>query len=387
MKYLLILFCIAGCINKTVYENEIVDEPIEKLISINFKTRSEEKQLNELIRVNAFVPLQFEKSNPISEITKAYFYNNEYYILDSTLGTIGVYDATGEFVRSYGKIGVGPAEYTDIMDFCLDIENKEIFILSLDLRKVLIFSLEGKFVKYFKIPFQANRIALVDSEKIAFSLTYYDETNENLKVTDRSGKVLYSDFPFPKETFPINLRNITGNLISSRQGILYNDATSSSFYFIDRNLIKSKKYELDFGSDSWPKDQTYDFKGFFEKVAQGQLSYVTPQFQALDNENFMFRMNKRVNESSKRIVDFRFALYSSQLNKVFYSKGSEIDLKFIAPIGRSLQDSNLIGQINIADLNSVSDLFEYFNYSHDYQLDDIRDQAILVIFETNPSLF
>jgi hypothetical protein len=116
-------------------------------------------------RINepSYISFLFRKATPIILET-----NDE--ILLRTINNIAVYDdlilvldretakgvfafnREGKFIRRFGQIGQGPGEYISPYDFTIDYENKLIYILDDEMRKINSFGLpDGSFIKSIKI--------------------------------------------------------------------------------------------------------------------------------------------------------------------------------------------------------------------------------------------
>lgn len=63
------------------------------------------------------IPLETNDSSLINDMTKIIHRNNQFYILDRVTKRIVVFDDNGKFLEEINKLGVGPGEYTEIVDF------------------------------------------------------------------------------------------------------------------------------------------------------------------------------------------------------------------------------------------------------------------------------
>ncbi len=107
------------------------------------------------------------------------------YILDRGRYRIQVFDEEGNFIQSIGRKGEGPGEFYLPNKFF--IRNEWIFVL--DFRTIKIFSLEGRFVKSFKLDFQATDIKVNEKKEIILLGLRNDKI---FHAFNWEGKALYS---------------------------------------------------------------------------------------------------------------------------------------------------------------------------------------------------
>jgi len=119
------------------------------------------------------------------------------YLLDNKICKIQVYDEKGKFIKSIGGRGQGPGEFNLPSKFF--IINKKIFVL--DFRSVNIFSIEGQFIKSFKVDFQATDIKVNRKNEIILLGLRNDKI---FHIFDLEGNLLHSfgePFKIPSEYY------------------------------------------------------------------------------------------------------------------------------------------------------------------------------------------
>jgi hypothetical protein len=94
----------------------------------------------------------------IGHIDELQVFENYLFIMDKYKAKkLFIYNKDGKFVRQIGAQGQGPGEYTDLYDFCLDTQKREIYLLSSS-GKVLIYNFDdGKFIKSLNFGVQRAR--------------------------------------------------------------------------------------------------------------------------------------------------------------------------------------------------------------------------------------
>jgi len=277
------------------------------------------------------------ESNPnsyLADITKVIFAKERFYVLDSSLGNLLVFDKSGNFLFKIGNRGDGPGEHVGIVDFTIDKSRGLVGLLSLSSSQVHFFDLDGKFKESQKLNYQASKLVSLGDGKVAYFLTYFDKSLKNFKMTNSKGEVIYEHFDFPQHTFRLGLYNITGLLTANNEGVLYSDATSPIIHQITENGTTYPKYEFKLGKNAWPEEDKYLIKLFFDKIQKGQTSYLT-SFYRESNDYLVAEINSSVPEGSKVIVDFSKVVYDKHKKKV-YLLADKVSKSMSGPLGYDL---------------------------------------------------
>ncbi len=148
-------------------------------------------KLSGLAKEIQYIPLETNSQSLLAEIDKVEIC--ESYIFVSEIKKLLQFDRQGNFIRQIGSAGRGPEEYLSVTDFSIDIEKKEIYIISLN--KLTIFGFNGQFKKSFKIPFGAAQLILKDPNSIMYHLFNVPGISNmpvsSWVITNRQGEVLY----------------------------------------------------------------------------------------------------------------------------------------------------------------------------------------------------
>ena len=121
MKYyiLVIVLLLCSCSdvdNLGVYE-----------VKVPAETNQKEVLLSAFVENIRIVPLDMDDECLISQIDKVKIFKDEIYILDKTNNAIYIYGMDGKHLRTLFKVGNGPGEYLQLMDF--DIYDNQLFVL------------------------------------------------------------------------------------------------------------------------------------------------------------------------------------------------------------------------------------------------------------------
>ena len=145
----------------------------------------------DIIRSLTFIPLETNENCLITRVRKIIPFNDKYYILDSSQSnsSVLIFDFSGKFLGTIGKYGYGPGEFIMLSDFVVDKKRDQGYILDTQLRKVLMFKLDGgEFIGELKFDFFTKNFAMPDYEAFVFNLRNYDS-----KITPGSFSIAITD--------------------------------------------------------------------------------------------------------------------------------------------------------------------------------------------------
>lgn len=178
---------------------------------------------------------------------------------------------------------------------------------------------------------QADHIAML-GDKPVLTLTYFNPYYKYLSVLNQSGDTLKTAFPFPKETFPIGLHHISGNMTSSNSGeVLVNEPASSTVYSLDNELNLSPKYKFEASDDFWPEEKRHELNAYFEKLAIGNLTFLSKYYEEGESY-FFFNLNAKKKGGRRYVVDPRIGYYNIKTGKSFISKSEKFLMDLNGPI-------------------------------------------------------
>lgn len=103
-----------------------------------------------------YIPLKTDTNYLISHITKLVATDNTFVVFSN--GKFFQFDFNGSFINQIGKIGRGPQEYQFSFDFAVDNKNEQVFIPIMNKSKLMIYSLNGEFVKSIPCPMYTRNI-------------------------------------------------------------------------------------------------------------------------------------------------------------------------------------------------------------------------------------
>lgn len=137
-----------------------VKDNIENVKSINLSRIGKELK---------YIPIETKPECLIKKIDKILF--SAEYIFISDYDRLLQFDKNGKFIRQIGSAGRGPAEYINVNDFCVNEQEKEIYITFISPpSKLMIFDFNGLFKRSFSIPYNASQIIRINQKNIMFQI-------------------------------------------------------------------------------------------------------------------------------------------------------------------------------------------------------------------------
>ena len=237
------------------------------------------------------IPLETNDNSLFRKINRICYDENKLFLLDKSLNKIIIFDITGKHITSIQKVGQANGEYTSVMDFCIDTNKKQIFLLCDRPYKIIKFDYTGQFIKekklddlYFNIITDSNYIycnklevgsnANSDYEIDCYSLDF-ESKHTYLSLRDNIKSLVYS----------------TGNQLTSTLNNYYSRRFDNSIYQLNtKNVIN--KYTIDFANNSIPESilTTTNQEDLMKLVREKNWVYSITDI--VENNNFlMFKTN------------------------------------------------------------------------------------------------
>ena len=136
-----------------------------------------------------FIPLETSDECTIGSINKILSDEGSYIIHDKDNHAIFRFDEEGKFLNRIGVIGRGPQEYTESWDVSLDRIKKEVSVLDLAGRKILIYKYDGTFVGSKKMEFLYTQ-----HEYSGSGMVFYARVAAKVSIPSIDGySVIFSD--------------------------------------------------------------------------------------------------------------------------------------------------------------------------------------------------
>lgn len=148
----------SGCMNKTQENGNTV--------VVNLPSEYSNKLISDYLQLSDIVCLETTDSSLIKDIRRVIIHDGRIFIQNGREEVLS-FDEKGKFINKICNKGVGPGEYTNIMDIAVDRDRDNI-ILYVDNLSAFIYGLDGTFV---------TKIENIDTDKLYENIVYL---NDNL---------------------------------------------------------------------------------------------------------------------------------------------------------------------------------------------------------------
>lgn len=127
-----------------------------------------------------YIPLETTDKSLLGNAAFSAISENYIVIGDMKYFQILLFNRQGKYLRTIGKKGQGPGEYTNFEAFDVDFEKEEVYLYSLGLdQRMWIYSLNGKFKREFKYKYDDNNkkldLKVLHSYDKDYLITYNDK--------------------------------------------------------------------------------------------------------------------------------------------------------------------------------------------------------------------
>lgn len=248
---------------KTTQENSPIKVKDILFTEVDEKSNDTVKQCDFLILEDTC------RASLFANISKLKIKDNKIYILDfSGSKSLHVFDLSGKFLYNIGQFGRAPGEYKKIFDF--DVSNSAIYLYDGSNRNMLIYNLDGQFLKMKNLPYQVNNFNLLENGNYLFSLP----------KTLGGSKVIVTDslFELKKEYFEF-VENDTGDKFNigifqeTPLGIIYNRAINDTIFVFNKNGEIQQAYYINFEKKRMPESLRKSYQNIVSEREMHDFQY------------------------------------------------------------------------------------------------------------------
>lgn len=276
-----------GCTEKETTSLDIEAQEIDLIKNVNYVFNYDSK-----ITIEKIVDLESVDSSLVSNIDKIIFNRNDIYILDKTYTSLRVFNQSGRYKFSIGSLGQGPGEFLNIDDFL--IKDNKVLLLSNTSRKVIEYTLQGKFIGEKLIKFFSSQFVAFSDDKFGFYTNYnfsdISGTN-NLLITDADYQIVEKRFPY-RDQSTVSF-DFSGFVTSTNGATLFSLPLDDNLFIIDSHRIINK-FHFNFGAYKCPEElkSKKNLSKFYKKLLD--LTFLQRQFVLTDSlMSFSFISDKK----------------------------------------------------------------------------------------------
>ena len=314
-------------------------------LSIQSEKMNDSGRLSEFLTDVKLIPLETTKASLIGSIDKAVIARERIYILDKKSQKLLLFNLTGKFTGQVGQMGKGPGEYVEIEDFLVDADGKKLYIL--DFKNIHAFSLDGKFIKTFRLSFGASDFTMAGLGKFAF---FGISNHDRLVLTNEEFTATNSFFPY---SLAYRLNPSYPLTVFGSNPVVHIPGVDTLFTIRDEKPIP--KFVIDFdGRNFTQKDfdrlSPADQNNLFDYILKGGKYIRCLGFLPLENQVFMtlvYSNNPYWGIYNLATNNYRFAKMKSIENDIFGSfiylhpKGlTKSEFIFAVPPDKLIKDKN-----------------------------------------------
>lgn len=247
------VFLVLSCNNNSSFESIIdISRGLTKKEKISLSTIAEKVE---------YIQLQSDSIcmlRSIRDLQKdIVFQNNKIYIKDNN--KLLCFDRSGNYIRTFGKHGRGPGEYSDIRNFSLLPENETVVIHSAAMQQVLFYDHNGVYQMKLKIDFWPTGLTVFNNQLVFinskgrrnytdyFTLSIMDQDGSlNRKIICRENEKIIEQ----KE--PIGLFSQDGTAYGYSNSLHYWEYNYDTIWRISNDFNVIPHYYIYYGKDKLP---------------------------------------------------------------------------------------------------------------------------------------
>lgn len=253
----LLLVFIVGC--DVQKDKNVETDKKEAPISIELREKEENlvKNFSDLFTNSSIIPLRINDSLIIASVKKIIVYKSNYFVLDNKFSTLYRFDDKGNFLTTYGKIGLGPGEFRRIDDFDIDSVNNRILILSNDDLAIYYYAIGNtSFLKKQRIGCFGTSLSVLPNNKILIFINYNNnEKNDkhNVVLIDSASNIIQKYFPFDAQKSTM-MFTATGFMQKTDNKVFFSSAFDDTIYVYNNEKFSTYAY-IDINSDFIQKNK------------------------------------------------------------------------------------------------------------------------------------
>lgn len=219
-----------------------------------------------------YITLETNDESIMGEISKIIFYENKYYLLDRSKGKkIYVFDDKGNFIRSIGKKGNGPGEYSNLEDFTINENTGQIILLGFP-SIVYVYDRQGQFINQKKLTKQA----------LLWNICWHDRgyflssNHQSVLEGDEAYLIFDYDNDFNLQSSSIDVLPdyvtipsfLTNPFLKNNDRVSYFDVFRSQIHYNINDAEKMECYNIDLDGKEVPLKLYANTQLFFTKQSE-----------------------------------------------------------------------------------------------------------------------
>jgi hypothetical protein len=238
-----------------------------------------------------------------------------------------VFDKNGKYVRHVGRIGQGPGEYLGIMDFCINLDSREIYLLDDWKKKIHKYSFDnGNYMGYIDLPKDVSFVFIAyNQDKLYAKIRYYDQKqgdNLLLKIDCKTGK-LTEHLSADNYNLGWNRNSFMDNsfFLTRDDSLKYAELLMNTVYSISYDSIYPY---LTLKSKDWVQKTDFPAEYDDEKFRASDIRYAYCIHNYFEHHNFIYLQYRYRDKIYSVVYDKKTneaSVYNSLQNDLVISEG------------------------------------------------------------------
>ena len=164
-----------------------------KIVKVSVDQADEEYLASSFIRNYKIIPLETNENCLLSSIDKIKKVNEKLFVLDRVNNAIFIFRESGEYLQSLFKVGNGPGEYVQIMDF--DVEDDCLYVLDFPRQAILKYNEDLSYEGMVQYSTMASQF-LISGEKIfLYNEPSGQKDDYRFSLLDKNGNYIENILP------------------------------------------------------------------------------------------------------------------------------------------------------------------------------------------------
>jgi len=271
------IFLFLGC-NKP--EQKV--KPHVPVIDFELSRTTKDYQLSDIAKRIEYIELEANKESFIGEINRINFINDKIIILDRTLQKILLFSFDGKFIRTIGKRGKGPGEYTRLYDLDVNETNEEIYVYCFN-DIIQIYSFNNRFIRSLHTSSIKMLNFKVSERHIVFTIAYPLSIlfgNHSFGIMDFQGNItkrlLYRNLQ--QKEMPKNIV-CNSSFYSINDTIVFWEYIYDTIYCISPDYSLVPRWVLNYGKNAVRPEAFQDIESLNNSKRSGKL-IITSLFES-----------------------------------------------------------------------------------------------------------
>lgn len=313
------------------FEEIFIDPVIDKEQTFKF---------SEFFSDYLIIPLETNNESLIGHINEVKLSNDTFFIFDKSLKTIFLFSKNGKYLSKICKLGKGPGEYLNPVNFELNTRKREITIFDWNSQKLIKYNYRGDFISEISIGNRYYDFVEYSNSYFFFINTSINRENSPVYMLNHynsTGKLISKNFSSYDYSYGFRNREVNSNgyFYSDNDKLIFSMPFSDTIYTInDRGvfpyiILNTEKYKI-------TKEEIESLKSGVDIRTIKKLYNINSYGEFNNSCFFKFLIGKI----------YYITVYNKRLKEIICSSDRDNDLAFIYPDINMISRDKFIGIIN-----------------------------------------